>query len=272
MNAVAPPSGEVGVLFVANAHEISPLKREFKVQRHQRQGAMRLFDGNYAGDYGGDQMQTALLLAITGMGRENARYGCEWVLSHYRVNFAYIVGVAGALSSEISTADCFICHRLFQYDLTAQQFVGTPIDMDQKNLALVCAQLEIPSASMLTVDRLVCRVEEKQRLFQQTAVAAVDLETYHLASLLQEKRVPWVALRCVLDEASDELPQALQSLVSGGQTPWQQLRNATKIARQGGLGQLSQLRKRLKHCAIKLEANFRKLHEIFSLDKASGSH
>jgi len=67
----------------------------------------------------------------------------------------------------------------------------------------------ISSGALLTSPQSVGTVAAKAQLFKATRAVAVDMESFISAQIAQQRSMPFVAVRVVLDAAQDELPAAI---------------------------------------------------------------
>lgn len=65
----------------------------------------------------------------------------------------------------------------------------------------------------LTVDRMVRSVMEKRNLAEMTGAISVDMETFAIAKLCQDRKTRFMAVRCVSDDLAADLPSEVLSLV-----------------------------------------------------------
>jgi nucleoside phosphorylase len=70
---------------------------------------------------------------------------------------------------------------------------------------------------LLTSDRPIGRPGAKHDAWRRTAAAAVDMESDAIAQVAGQAGVPFIALRVIVDTASDELPAAVLAASGGGQ-------------------------------------------------------
>jgi adenosylhomocysteine nucleosidase len=65
----------------------------------------------------------------------------------------------------------------------------------------------------LTVDRMVRSVKEKTNLSEMSQAIAVDMETFEIARLCQDRKTRFMAVRAVSDDLSGDLPSEVLTLV-----------------------------------------------------------
>ena len=67
---------------------------------------------------------------------------------------------------------------------------------------------------LLTVDRLVCRPQEKRALGQKHAALAADMETMAVAEVCRRRETPFLAVRLISDAADDDLSRDVEKLLA----------------------------------------------------------
>ena len=74
--------------------------------------------------------------------------------------------------------------------------------------------------SGVTTPLAICTVEGKQTLFEATGADIVDMESYWIARIASQRRVPFVAIRAVTDTRRDVLPPFDRWLNADGRWQW----------------------------------------------------
>ena len=64
------------------------------------------------------------------------------------------------------------------------------------------------------VDHIVETASEKADLYKQTGADAIDMESYVLAEIAQEKKIPFLTIRAVSDEAKHNLDIGFEKFIS----------------------------------------------------------
>jgi adenosylhomocysteine nucleosidase len=62
---------------------------------------------------------------------------------------------------------------------------------------------------LLTSPKAIGSLSDKAALFQQTGAAAVDMESVAIAQIAHTHRLPFIAIRVIVDSAEDVLPRAV---------------------------------------------------------------
>jgi hypothetical protein len=71
----------------------------------------------------------------------------------------------------------------------------------------------VQRGALLSVAHLVTTVEEKSRLYGQCGALGLDMESAAVAQVAAEYKVPFLALRVIVDPAEVPLPSALSGAV-----------------------------------------------------------
>lgn len=194
--APAPVPADVGIV-AAMGIEVAPLlsllrgRRKYAVDRHE------VHEGELEG--------RLVVLTITGMGQAAARRGAARLIAGHRPTTVLSAGYAGALDPTLRRGDA-----------------SCPTEIiDEAGGRIACAPSlagEPPSelrlgGRLVTVDRILRSAAEKAEVRARTAADLVDMETYAVAALCAERGIRFASLRVVSDEAAEDLPPEILSLV-----------------------------------------------------------
>jgi adenosylhomocysteine nucleosidase len=143
-------------------------------------------------------------LVVTGMGRENAsRVAGAMMKEPYE--FCISAGFAGALGDRFAVGDILVADGV-------QRFGRAKTLQCSRNLVDAARSEGAKQVNLfLTSDHVVRTVAEKARL--APFAAAVDMESFAIASAAQAHRVPMVAIRVISDTTERELPIRLETMV-----------------------------------------------------------
>lgn len=148
-----------------------------------------------------------IAVAVSGAGRKAAAHATEAVLSGHRPPLVISAGFCGGLVPELR-----------RHDLVAVQSVvdeqGNRIDLDLPfEPGELAGRQTVMTGTLLTVDAIVDRPEQKRQLGQTRGAIAVDLETFAVAQVCRERGVPCLGIRIVSDAVDEELPREVAGLV-----------------------------------------------------------
>ncbi len=187
-------------------------------------------------------------IEVTGDGARNARNGAEVLLARRKFDALVVLGVSGALTPALATADLIVGARVRDEEGRAHDASGAQVT------ALAQATGGRP-ALVMSARKIADSVEEKTRLARLAELeadgrpAVVDLESAAYVAAASAAHVPWIVLRAVSDTAGEALPGILnRSADSSGSV------NRGRVLRglfsdPGALPHLLALRKRVTQCA-----------------------
>lgn len=142
------------------------------------------------------------------MGRERALEVCASVLGRFPARALVSIGYAGSLRPEIKVGDIVVARELV---VAAENgplvFRSEPglVARASRGIGLVGGCTVIVDRT-LTTDRVIVSSEEKRRLGASYSAAGVDMESGFLAGLAARAGTPFLAVRCISDDAATELP------------------------------------------------------------------
>lgn len=144
-----------------------------------------------------------------------------------------VIGLAGGLDPQLKTGDAVIYDLCFRAQFAPEKSNSKEKrPVREENASVVCdpdfatrlfeklraAGVQCKRGAGLTIKRVVIEAENKLALGARYGAAAVDMETYDVVSACARAGVPVAALRVVLDEASDDLPDFNRALRADGST------------------------------------------------------
>jgi adenosylhomocysteine nucleosidase len=186
-------------------------------------------------------------LAATGDGARNARDGVAALLGASGARALVVIGVSGALSPQLATADLVVASRVIDEE-------GQVREGDTESVAAATRATGGRAAVIMSARRIADSVDEKRRLARQAGegLAVVDLESASYVAAADGAGIPWLVLRAVSDTAGEALPPLLnRSLDAGGAVSRGRVLRGL-LGDPGALPVLLTLRKRVAECAVVL--------------------
>jgi nucleoside phosphorylase len=240
---IAYPGDAVDVAVLsALPEEMQPLRASLAAVRRPAEGDP-IWRGRCAG--------REVALVVTGDGERNARGGAFAAFRRLRPRMVVVIGVAGALSPDLRAGDLLVAHRVMREHGDAWE-----PSLPAATSALGGAR----PAALISAARLAVTRADKQRLALVAAdradglPVAVDLESAAFVSEAVARRLPWVVLRSVSDEASEELPALLNECLDDGGAIRRGRLAARLFGQPSALPRLLALRRRTQLCAEALAA------------------
>ena len=211
---VVETPGPVAVV-AAMREEIQPLLRRMRARAGISPNGLRTWHGEIGG--------RSIVLARTGDGSRNAERGARQLLDGLRPEVLIGVGIAGALSRDLTVGDLVVGERLFDGNGEAP---GPPADWRNRARELGAAR----PASVWSAERIVCRPEAKRELAARLPAGlpgVVDLESAAWARSAGRIGCGCLILRVVGDGGEEALP----AFLSECQDPGGPLRRAAVVWR-----------------------------------------
>ena len=166
-----------------------------------------------------------------------------------KVDGVLVLGVAGGVDPKLESGDLLLANRYSLQDGSAlgagQAIRPDPEMLKSAQQAALDLSMPVFAGGSLTVDHLVAEPEERVDLRAQYQVDSVNMEDYRVAEAAQKASVPFLAVRVVLDTASESLPGYLPGLAKSRYKvitnvllmPWR-IPTMLRLKRQLELGQM----------------------------------
>lgn len=133
--------------------------------------------------------------AATQSARSLAEAGAEALVSF---------GMAGGLDPSLAPGTVFLPSEVISAD--GAVVIATDESWREQVGTRVAA---LTSGRLLTTSKAVGTQADKALLFRQTGAAAVDMESLAIAEVARSHRLPFLAVRVIVDSALDTLPRAV---------------------------------------------------------------
>jgi nucleoside phosphorylase len=188
-----------------------------------------------------------VLCFAVGDGAERAAEGLRAALRERPVAALVVVGVAGALTSDLSAGDVVVAREILVDG-------APPRPTDPLLLAHAVRLPGLRAASLVSAPRLVADPDAKADLalrWRRTP-ATVDLESAALAEVAAEAGLPLAILRAVSDAADEALPRSLLAAERPGGSIDRGRLVARTVLRPWHVPGLLALRRRVRLCATAL--------------------
>lgn len=195
------PRTDVGIVF-ALPIEAGRFADRVRTAGSFETGGLTIHEGSIAG--------RSIAWVIAGAGVERATMATRRLVAGHRSRIVIAAGFAGGLAPEVARGAVVSPRR-------AVRPGAEPLD-----LVVVVAEAERSATTIVSVDRVVCSVDEKRRLARDAAAEVVDLETWGIAREALASGLPCGCLKVVSDAARDELPAEVARLTEAP-SPWRQV-------------------------------------------------
>jgi adenosylhomocysteine nucleosidase len=224
-------------IVAALSEEVGPLRARLLGARRLPIDAEIALQGTIAGH--------PVALVVTGDGERRARAGITSLLDQVRLDRLLVIGVSGALTSDLGPGALVVGSRVADE-------AGT-FEAAQPLLSAALRRVGGRPATLITSERIADSPAERARLLQAfgefPGAAAVDLESSVFVRAAQARGVPWLVVRAISDTAQERLPELLnQCRDSGGALRRSNLLRGL-LLNPGAVPSLLSLRWRVGRCA-----------------------
>jgi len=149
------------------------------------------------------------IIAVSGVGKARAEATAREVIEEHHPDAVVSLGFAGGLTASQTAGDLVVAETLMSVD-DGQGF-SEPLASDErlvdKALRVLAVQdLSHQTGICLTVSQIVSEPEDKESLGQSTGALAVEEESYWIGLVCQERSVPFLAVRGIVDMVGHPLP------------------------------------------------------------------
>jgi adenosylhomocysteine nucleosidase len=141
----------------------------------------------------------------SGAGVKNAARATRALIDGHSPAWIIACGFAGGLRDELKLGDIVVA------DAVASRS-GTAIETPHGMIADPAHGLHV--GKLLTADSIVRFVSEKRALAEEVGAIACDMESYAVAEVCRESKIPLMIVRSVTDDLSADLPAEVHALLA----------------------------------------------------------
>jgi adenosylhomocysteine nucleosidase len=153
------------------------------------------------------------LLAVSGMGCAAAGQAAARLIEAGATELMSF-GLAGGLDPDLAAGSVVVPTEVISRQgdrcLTSEVW-------RERLTAAIAGHGPVAGGKLLTSAQVIDRVEDKAAAFRETGAAAVDMESLAVGQVAAAHRVPFVAVRVIVDTAADALPRSVVEASRAGQ-------------------------------------------------------
>lgn len=203
-------------LLGALKEEISCLRKRMVVTEIVSESAYTLFRGTWKG--------REILLVQTGIGKRRAQAATRQLVESHPITTLVSLGFAGAITDELVIGDVVLYSAVHCSDAEASSQQDTYCSSSDL-LERVAGTLEGAAVnsfckSGVTVPHVVLSPEDKEVLARAFHASVVDMESYWIAEIASERRIPFVIVRSVSDTKNETLLPFEEMMTEDGDVRW----------------------------------------------------
>jgi 5'-methylthioadenosine/S-adenosylhomocysteine nucleosidase len=156
----------------------------------------------------------------TGVGKVRSAAGTQFIMDQFRPDLLLFVGLGGALSPRLKIGDILIAEKTLQIDFDIKPFAihgyrgENWIEVNRELVAALAKAMgsqNIFTGSILTSDRVIVDIREKESLLKEYGADCVDMEGAAIAIVCQLNSIPFAIIRQISDNADEEAPKDFHS-------------------------------------------------------------
>jgi adenosylhomocysteine nucleosidase len=145
------------------------------------------------------------------MGSEAASAGAQ-ALAEAGATALVSWGMAGGLDPSLAAGTLVLATEILAPNGAA---IETSRPWRERLSAAVSPHRPAVLGRLVTSTRAIGSVADKAALFRQTGAAAVDMESFAVAEVARSRNLPFLAVRVIVDSASDTLPKTVTAAADG---------------------------------------------------------
>jgi adenosylhomocysteine nucleosidase len=168
-------------------------------------GLISIRGGKFAAKQGGLKGK-GVVVVHSGVGRENAAAATGTLIAGHHPKWVISAGLAGGLQSDARRGDILMPNAIVGED-------GRRLAIDLQMSASDQSSAGLHVGSLLTMDRVAFKAQEKRQLGQLHGALAVDMGSLGVAEVCQREKQRFLAVRIISDAVDDELPPDVERLV-----------------------------------------------------------
>ena len=150
-------------------------------------------------------MSENTLITLSGVGSKNAASAAQKLLAQGATQLISW-GCAGALAPHLNAGDLLIPDAVLTQDNT---LLATHKLWSQQVIALLDNSITYTQSKLLESDTVISLARDKNQQYLQTQAVAVDMESAAVARLANQEKIPFIAIRSIVDPAALDLPEAI---------------------------------------------------------------
>ncbi len=154
-----------------------------------------------------------LVAVQVGVGPRRAAEGARQLIHRFSPCALVSFGFAGGLMPQLTRGTLIIGTELVSENSSQAVAKAHWHLLDQFYAAAEAERLPVQQGPIVTTKHLVADAASKAALRRKSGACAVDMETAGIVQTAGELGLPWVALRAIVDGATDPLPMECLTLV-----------------------------------------------------------
>jgi adenosylhomocysteine nucleosidase len=148
-----------------------------------------------------------------GLGCRRAAEGARLLIRRFSPQGLVSFGFAGGLAPELARGTLIIGTEVVGEDWSSKPAAASRDLVEQFRAAADVEKLPVQQGRLVTSRSIVADPASKADLRDKSGASAVDMETVGIVEAADEASLPWVAVRAIVDSATDTLPPACVAML-----------------------------------------------------------
>jgi nucleoside phosphorylase len=183
-------------MIVAFPEEIAPFLKYLQVTQKKKINGFVIYETTY--------YKHNIVIAISGMGKQNAEKTARYVMNEYTPQGLLSVGFSAATLHGIKTGVVILPEQILDINSDGKIISNIQIEQDWwKNQLWDAINF---SGISLCVDKVITTGSLKQEMGKLYHAVIMDMESAAVAKMAEQARIPFCAIRVVSDTAEEDLP------------------------------------------------------------------
>ena len=180
-------------IIAALKDEIDGIRWAIEIKAKMTLGSFLYYQGSY--------QDREIILALSGVGEQNARGATKVLLDHFNPGYIISIGISGSVDSRLKVGDLIIGRRVLVQN--SPHMAAFSLERLVEVASLACRRLQLSPyiGDLITVSQVISTSEKKKEIFRNTGALAVEMETAFIGLEAAQKECPFLAVRSVSDTA-----------------------------------------------------------------------
>jgi nucleoside phosphorylase len=148
-----------------------------------------------------------------GVGRARAAEGARLLIRRFSLQGLVSFGFAGGLAPELARGTLVIGTEVVCEERSDSCASANHDLVEQFHAAARSARLAVQRGRLVTSQHIVADAASRADLRKKSGACAVDMETAGISAVAEAAGLPWVAVRAIVDGATDTLPLACATIL-----------------------------------------------------------
>lgn len=195
---------KIGII-CAMEKELKPYLQDIKDTKITNEAMLSFHEGT---------INNASIVAVySGVGKVNAAIAAQILISKFQVNYVFVSGIAGGISSEVNIFDTIVCTEVVCHDTNNEIYTDYhPWMKEPKFYAdsklISCAKIVAKNVSQAVHFGLSTTGEIYVNL-EKTEALCIEMENVSVAHVCYVNKIPFIAIRSISDNKKESGQEAI---------------------------------------------------------------